>query len=127
MGHHVVGASTSDTGHVSAPLAERNTMSVSATFTSSDRIHVPPHAVEILRDNIGERKFAPGINDNIREALAMICDEAHRSGVMPEHLLVTLKDLCHALPEYERISGAAERAEFLNALVTTAIEEYYRA
>lgn len=126
MGHHVVGAPTSDLADVSTPLVERNTLSVAATFTSSDRIAVPPHAVEILRESIGGRKTAPKINETIREALALICDEARKSDVMPEHLLVTLKDLCHALPEYERIIGASEREEFLNALVTTAIEEYYR-
>ena len=56
----------------------------------------------------------------------MICDEAHRSDAMPEHVLVTLKELCHSMPEYERISGAVEQEAFLSTLVTTAIEEYYR-
>ena len=94
--------------------------------TSPDRIAVPPHAVEILRDCIGARTSAPVINERIREALALMCDEAHRSDAMPEHLLVTLKELCHSLPEYERISGAPEREVFLSSLVTTAIEEYYK-
>ena len=65
------------------------------------------------------------MNERVREALVMICDEAHRSDAMPEHLLVTLKELCHSLPEYERIGGT-QREIFLSTLVTTAIEEYYR-
>lgn len=108
-------------------MVERNALSVSATYTSSsDRIVLPPHAVEILQQSIGGRKTAPVITDKIREALGLICADAHKSKVMPERLIVTLKELCHSLPEYERISGAREREEFLNALVTAAIEEYYR-
>lgn len=126
MGHHIVGIPGSDGAGLSTPTVERSTQSISATFTSSDRLAVPPGAVETIRQSIAGRKVAPKINDRIREALALICDEAHKSQVMPEHLLVTLKDLCRALPEYERINGAREREEFLNALVTTAIEEYYR-
>jgi len=123
----MVGVPTSDLADVSTPLVERNALSVSATYTSSsDRIVLPPHAVEILRQSIGGRKTAAAINDKMREALGLICTEAHKSKVMPEHLLVTLKELCHSLPEYERISGARVREEFLNALVTAAIEEYYR-
>jgi hypothetical protein len=126
MGHHVVGILASDVEGGSTPLVERDVMRVSATYTSLDRIAVPPHAIEILRDGIKGRKSTPVINDRIREAIALICDEAHKSEAMPENLLVTLKELCHSLPEYERISGAREREAFLNTLVTTAIEEYYR-
>ena len=127
MGHHVVDVAASDLTAGSAPLVEPKAMSVSATYTFSDRIAVPPHAVEILRDGIGARKTAPVINERIREALALICDEAHKSDAMPEHVLVTLKELCHSMPEYERIRGAREREAFLSTLVTTTIEEYYRA
>jgi hypothetical protein len=98
----------------------------SSSYTSSDRITVPPHAVEILRDCINERKSGPVGNERIREALALICDEAHGSGAKPEHLLVAIKELCRSLPEYEKIRGAWERDAFLNTLVTVGIEEYYR-
>ena len=45
---------------------------------------------------------------------------------MPEQLLISLKELCHSLPEYERIRGARERSAFLDSVVRLAIEEYYR-
>jgi hypothetical protein len=64
--------------------------------------------------------------ERIREALALICDEAHRSGAKPEHFLVAIKELCHSMPEYEKICGARERDAFLSTLVTVGIEEYYR-
>lgn len=126
MGHHLVDVPASDLATGSAPVVEPRPQGVSAIYTSSDRIAVPPHAVEILRDGIGARKTAPVINERIREALVLICEEAHRADAMPEHVLVTLKELCHSMPEYERIRGAREREAFLGTLVTTAIEEYYR-
>ena len=127
MGHHMVGIPGSDLTDGSTRSVDRDAISISATYTSSDRIAVPPHAVEILRDSISPRAAAPAINERIREALALICMEAHKADAMPEQLLVTIKELCHALPEYERLPGAGEREVFLNSLVTTAIEEYYRA
>ena len=127
MGHHVVGIEESGLTDGSTPTVEQRATRLSTTFTSSDRIAVPPHAVEILRDCINSRRAEPGVDEKIREALALICREARRSEAMPEHLLVTLKELCHSLPEYERIPGAIEREVFLNSLVTTAIEEYYKA
>lgn len=126
MGHYVVDIPTSSLTEGSTPLVELKALSVSPNYTSLDRIPVPPQAVEIFRDGINARNATPEINDRIREALVMICAEAHKADAMPEHLLITLKELCHSLPEYERIGGA-QREAFLSTLVTTAIEEYYRA
>ena len=64
--------------------------------------------------------------EKIRTAAAIICDEAHRMEALPEQLLVSIKELCHSLPEYEMIRGARERDAFLSIVVTAAIEEYYR-
>jgi hypothetical protein len=98
----------------------------SSPFTSGDRIAVPPNAVELLRQSINARKDASALNEKIRIAAAIICDEAHRMEAMPEQLLVSIKELCHSLPEYDMIRGARERDAFLSVVVTVAIEEYYR-
>jgi hypothetical protein len=45
---------------------------------------------------------------------------------MPEHLIVFIKDVCHSLPEYDRMYGAVERSAFLDSVVKITIEEYYR-
>jgi len=45
---------------------------------------------------------------------------------MPEQLLISVKELCHSMPEYETIRGARERAVFLETIVKMTIEEYYR-
>ena len=97
-------------------------------FSSGDRIAAPPNAIELLRESIKARKQGPAaLNEKIRSAAALICDEAHRTKAVPEKLVVSIKELCHSLPEYEAIRGARERDAFVSVVVTFAIEEYYRA
>lgn len=95
-------------------------------FTSGDRIAVPPNAVELLRESIRARKEGTALDERIRSAAALICAEARRTGAIPEMLVVSVKELCHSLPEYETIRGARERDAFVSSVVTLAIEEYYR-
>jgi hypothetical protein len=116
------------------PLSTDNTMSTSAreydshapVFTSGDRIVVPPNAVELLRESIRAWKDGATLTEKIRRAAALICDEAHRSEAVPEKLVLSIKELCHSLPEYEMIRGAKERDAFVGTVVTLVIEEYYR-
>ena len=95
-------------------------------YTSSERIAVPANAVELLRESIRSRSDGNIVSDKLREAVSLICIEARRSEAMPEHLLVAVKELCHALPEYEKIRGARERDAFIDAVVRVSIEEFYR-
>ncbi len=96
-------------------------------FTSGDRIVAPQNAIELLRESIRARKEGSDLNEKIRSAAALICDEAHRSEAVPEKLVLSIKELCHSLPEYEMIRGAKERDAFVSVVVTLVIEEYYRA
>ncbi len=95
-------------------------------FTSGDRIVAPPKAIELLRESIRARKEGRDLNEKIRCAAALICDEARRSEAVPEKLVLSIKELCHSLPEYEMIRGARERDAFVSSVVTVVIEEYYR-
>ena len=95
-------------------------------FTSGDRIAVPLNAVELLRESIRTRQDGRALDEKIRSAAALICDEARRTDAIPEMLVLSVKEICHSLPEYESISGARERDAFVSSVVTLAIEEYYR-
>jgi hypothetical protein len=97
-----------------------------AVFNSSDRIAIPSAAIERLRGCITSGATGKAAKDQIRAAVAPICDEARRTSAMPEQLLVSIKELCHSLPEYERMQGAVERSAFLETVVRVAIEEFYR-
>jgi hypothetical protein len=97
-----------------------------SVFTSADRIEVPKVAVELLRNCINAKKDGKPVADKLRAAIAPICAEAHRSQAMPEQVLISVKELCHSMPEYETIRGARERSTFLETVVKMTIEEYYR-
>ncbi len=97
-----------------------------SVFRSADRIEVPTRAVELLRNCIKANKDGKPVADKLRAAIAPICAEAHRSQAMPEQVLISVKELCHSMPEYEKIRGARERAMFLDTVVKMTIEEYYR-
>ena len=97
-----------------------------SVFTSADRIAVPAVAVELLRNCIRANTDGKSVTEKLRAAIAPICAEAHRSQAMPEQVLISVKELCHAMPEYEKIRGARERETFLDTIVKITIEEYYR-
>ncbi len=97
-----------------------------SVFTSADRIEVPTLAVELLRNCINAKKDGKPVAEKMRAAIAPICAEAHRSQAMPEQVLISVKELCHSMPEYETIPGARERAMFLDTVVKMTIEEFYR-
>ena len=84
-------------------------------------------AIEQLRACIRAPKAGKAGREQIRAAIAPICEEAKRSAAMPEQLLVSLKELCNSLPEYGRMRGASERGAFLDTVVSLAIEEFYRS
>lgn len=104
---------------------ERDTTSIPVLETSAEW-PVPQEAVELLRECMRARKDGAAPIESIRAAVAVMCADAHRLNVMPERFLVSIKDLCHSLPEYERMRGARERGAFLDRVVAVAIEEYYR-
>ena len=97
-----------------------------SAFTPADLIAVPPNAVELLRESIRTRKDGHALTDRTREAIALICEEAHRADAMPEQLLVAIKQLFDTLPEVEKMPDARERGAFRDELIKLAIEEYYR-
>src|SRR5438105_4205959 len=110
--------------NIAASTVERE--APTSVFTSADRIEVSAGAVELLRKCIRAKNDGKPVAENLRAAIVPICAEAHRSQAMPEQVLISVKELCHSLPEYERMRGASERAAFLDTVVRLTIEEYYR-
>ena len=51
--------------------------------------------------------------------------EAHEKRILPEHLLVTLKDVWNALPEVRAMPDATLQIRLLQRVVTMCIKEYY--
>jgi hypothetical protein len=61
----------------------------------------------------------------LQSALALVATEARSRNILPEHLLVTLKEVWSNLPEVRAIPDAGEQVRLLQRVVTMCIREYY--
>ena len=68
---------------------------------------------------------APASPTELRTALNRMADEARTKAILPEHLLVTLKQLWSSLPEVRAVGDVDEQTRMLQRVVTMCIREYY--
>ena len=61
----------------------------------------------------------------LQSALVLAATEARTRNILPEQLLVTLKELWSTLPEVRAISDTSEQVRLLQRVVTMCIREYY--
>ncbi|MEP6732565.1 MAG: hypothetical protein ABJE10_18110 [bacterium] len=62
---------------------------------------------------------------SLQAALLHMSSEAREKGILPEHLLILLKDIWGALPEVRAMSDSSEQIRMLQRVVTMCIKEYY--
>lgn len=74
-----------------------------------------------LRRSLGEGVETPPM----RTALAALTAHARDRGVLPEQLVVLIKDLWFAMPEVRTMPAAAELVRRQQAIVTMCIKEYF--
>jgi hypothetical protein len=69
---------------------------------------------------------APGSHGvRLRDALTHMASEARDKAILPEQLLVTLKDIWYGLPTIRRIAEPRDQVQMLQRIVTMCIQEYY--
>jgi hypothetical protein len=68
---------------------------------------------------------APSSQGELRDALNRMADEARTKAILPEHLLIMLKQIWSSLPEVRAIGDVEEQARMLQRVVTMCIREYY--
>ena len=61
----------------------------------------------------------------LRSALLRMSSEAREKAILPEHLLIVLKDVWNALPEVRAMPDATRQIRMLQRVVTLCIKEYY--
>jgi len=61
----------------------------------------------------------------LRNALMRTAKEAHEKSILPEQLLVVLKDVWNALPEVRAMPDTMDQVRMLQRVVTMCIKEYY--
>ena len=67
-----------------------------------------------------------GGGDELRAALDAMAREARSKSMLPEQLLVVLKEIWYALPAVRAIDDSGAQIRLLQRVVTMCIKEYYR-
>jgi hypothetical protein len=63
----------------------------------------------------------------LQVSLLTMASEARARGILPEQLLIVLKDVWNALPEVRSMRDPREQTGLLQRVVTMCIKEYYSA
>jgi hypothetical protein len=63
----------------------------------------------------------------LQASLLLMANEARKRAIMPEQLLIVLKDVWNALPEVRAMPDTREQINLLQRVVTMCIREYYSA
>jgi hypothetical protein len=63
----------------------------------------------------------------VQPALVLMAGEARSRSILPEQLLVVLKDVWSSLPEVRSTHESREQISLLQRVVTMCIKEYYSA
>jgi hypothetical protein len=64
--------------------------------------------------------------DELRGALDLMAAEARAKSMLPEQLLVVLKDIWYGLPAVRALDDSGAQIRMLQRVVTMCIKEYYR-
>jgi len=97
-----------------------------------DSGHTPPGrlddaSIENLRDAL--RAYLQDSEDPslLKPSLLAIASEARARDILPEQLLVVLKDVWSGLPEVRSKMNSRQQVNLLQRVVTMCIQEYYSA
>jgi hypothetical protein len=63
----------------------------------------------------------------LQASLLLVATEARARAILPEQLLVRLKEAWSSLPEVRAMRDSQEQARLLERVVTMCIREYYNA
>jgi hypothetical protein len=63
----------------------------------------------------------------LQASLLLMANEARTRSILPEQLLIVLKDVWHGMPEVRSMHDTREQIPMLQRVVTMCIREYYGA
>lgn len=94
----------------------------------------PPPAARLADETVARVRVALSryLEDNeaggleLRDALDAMATEARSKSMLPEQLLVILKEIWYALPPVRALDDSAAQIRLLQRVVTMCIKEYYR-
>src|SRR4051812_5785198 len=94
----------------------------------------PPPAVRLDEKTVAHARAAlsryledtDAGGDDLRDSLDAMAAEARAKSMLPEQLLVVLKDIWYELPAVRTLEDASAQIRLLHRVVTMCIKEYYR-
>src|SRR3954471_15740483 len=100
-------------------------MMVAHDSSSTPPSRLADETVAALRDAL-RRYLSNGLTPSpLQAALLVVAREARERDVLPEQLLVVLKNAWNELPEVRAMTDAGEQVRLLQRVVTMCIKEYY--
>ena len=97
---------------------------------ASDSSHTPPSrlddaTVAAVRASLRAYLAASADSSPLQQALLHMSTEARERAMLPEQLLVVLKDVWGTLPEVRGMTDTGEQVRLLQRVVTMCIRAYY--
>ena len=89
--------------------------------------HIDDGSISVVRLALREYLQDSGDPSALQAALLLLATQARTRHILPEQLLVTLKELWNSLPEVRAMTDSGEQVRLLQRVVTMCIKEYYSA
>ena len=84
-------------------------------------------SIDLLRAALRDYLLDSRDSSKLQPSLLQIATEARARAMLPEQLLVVLKDVWSSLPEVRSMKNTREQINLLQRVVTMCIKEYYSA
>ncbi len=84
-----------------------------------------PETIEAVRAALNTYVDSPHSGERLGRALHAMTAEARDHAMVPEQLIIILKDIWYSLPRVRSINDAGEHVRLLQRVVTMCIKEYY--
>jgi hypothetical protein len=94
----------------------------------------PPPAAELAEETVSRARDALSLyleapdrnGPPLRDALDAMATEARAKSMLPEQLLIVLKEIWYGLPAVRALDDSGAQIRMLQRVVTMCIKEYYR-
>lgn len=107
-------------------LHARNPMMMAHDSSSTPPAALDAVTLDAVRTAIVAYLDAPAAHsERLRNALTDMAGQARDRAILPEQLLVTLKDIWYGLPTVKHVAEPRDQVQTLQRIVTMCIKEYY--
>ena len=93
--------------------------------SSPDDNRLAEETIDAVRSALVEYADAPSRGERLHAALHSLAREARERSILPEKLLIVLKEIWYSLPSVQHMKEPDAQVRLLQRVVTMCIKEYY--